>query len=61
MNRLGNLDNLNLGMGLTAKPSQFISADSASFQGIDFDSLNYKNVAAGLAILAVIIILLKFR
>lgn len=61
MNRFGNLENLNLGMGLVAKPSQYLPADSASFQGLDLEVFDYKSVAVVISIVAAIYLFIKFK
>ena len=57
MNRLGNLDNLSLGMGLRAKAGEVLPAKFSSFEGME-DSKNY--IIPGLLIILVILMAKKY-
>ena len=52
--RLGNLDNLSLGMGLVAKPGQIVPARNARLEG--FDSTSMQNVSPLLVIIGIILL-----
>lgn len=52
--RLGNLDNLSFGMGLTATPGQVVPAKYAKFEG--FDNTTSQNIAPLLVIVGIILL-----